>query len=83
MNQQLVLERILAKLDAATLPAECPDRIWGGPATGQVCSACDERIANQLEIEAECVDGVRRFFHANCFAMLSLERARGDTSKVG
>ncbi len=78
MNEP-ALDRILEKLRSGALPREMPDCIWGGPATGQTCAACEVRISEKLEIEAEGVDGVYRFFHAKCFALLSLERDRIGT----
>jgi hypothetical protein len=69
------LRRLKEKLLAGALPAELPERIWGGPSTGMVCAACDDHIpADSLEIEAQCVDGCHRFFHGRCFSFLSLER---------
>ena len=69
------LRRLKQKLLAGALPAELPDRIWGGPSAGTACAACDEPIpANSLEIEAQCVDGRHRFFHSRCFSFLASER---------
>jgi hypothetical protein len=70
-----LVARIQAKLACGALPREGPLETFGGPSSGQPCSACDEKIATaEAELEASSADGQQRFFHPRCFHLLILER---------
>jgi len=60
--------RVQELISDGFLPAALPRQTWGGPASGDtICAACGELIqAKEPEVESDCVDGVRRFYHATC-----------------
>ena len=70
-----LLTRIWGKLASGELPRQGPRATFGGPSTGQRCSACDESIATpEAEIEVHSADDKRRFYHPRCFNLLTMER---------
>ena len=76
-----LVARIRAKLASDRLPKEGLLETFGGPSSGQPCSACDEKIiAAEAEIEASSADGRQRFFHPRCFNLLIFERKQTASS---
>lgn len=66
---------IRQKLMDGRLPVEPLPRVWGGPASGETCAACDERAEKpQLVIEGETERGRVTFFHPGCFSAWDEER---------
>jgi len=63
------------------IPARQPDRTWGGPGVGALCSVCDLPIGkDQLEFEIEFAHdgsdpGLDTYHvHIRCFAAWEFER---------
>lgn len=63
------------------LPSRRPDRTWGGPGVGVVCTVCDEAVTkDQLEIQVEFSRDGRSpgldifHIHVLCFAAWEFER---------
>jgi len=74
-----LVARLRMKLAAGELPRKAPLETFGGPSSGQHCSACDERIAAaEAELEVYAGDAKQRYFHIRCFHLLTLERAQSD-----
>jgi hypothetical protein len=66
---------IREKVASGILPAHGTARIWGGPANGETCLACNDTIAN-TETLIQCVGELDRAlqFHVTCFFLWSAER---------
>ena len=79
MDTNTIRERIRRLIASGQLPRAHPRTILGGRATEErSCAACALRILfGAAEIEADCVDDLRRAYHALCFHLLSAERDRG------
>jgi hypothetical protein len=76
-----LVARIRAKLVSGQLSMSAPLTTFGGPSTGQSCSACDEPIAAaEAEIEVTGADVRQQFFHARCYNLLAVERLRSTDS---
>ena len=57
------------------LPMESMPRVWGGPANGEKCDACDEKVEKaQVVIEGQTEQGRLVFFHPRCFYVWQGER---------
>jgi len=61
-------ELIKQKLDDGTLPLTRPEALYGGPGTGEPCTACGEPIYPiQIEYEFAYADGRRILrLHLEC-----------------
>jgi hypothetical protein len=75
MDSEILRRMIPTKFSTAELPVKPPTKVWGGRATGKICSACDLRILGCAEIEAVGADARTRFYHAGCFTVPSVERS--------
>jgi len=65
------------KVRAGILPTDAPTKVWAGPGTGMICSACDLAIrAPDLEYELQMADQRTLFFHQPCLAAWHLERMK-------
>ena len=69
---------------AAKIPLRRPDRTWGGPGAGTLCTVCGAPVTkDQLEFELEFDrdrdnPGLDNFHvHIRCFAAWELERRQG------
>jgi hypothetical protein len=72
LTDHLLSEIIVAKLRAGELPARRPSKTWGGLSEGRVCAACDEAIGKgTAEMEVDSADRRQRYYHVNCYAVLS------------
>ncbi len=77
MDVDEIRRLIREKIARGLLPSTPAREIWGGRGTGAVCAACDRPIApSESEIEADCVDDVPRFYHAECHQLMEAERGR-------
>ena len=75
LTKEEVVKRIREKIATGILPNVPAREIWGGRGTGAVCAACDRPIdPSEPEIEADCVDDVSRFYHADCHILMEAER---------
>ena len=69
-------------IENGKLPRCEPDRTWGGPGAGEVCTVCGDRITTkQMEYEVEFAraDGLgvdKYHLHLRCFAVSELERTK-------
>ncbi len=80
LSRDEILRLIRKKIRSGAIPNVPAREIWGGRGTGATCSACDRMInPSESEIEADCIDNVSRFYHAECHSLLELER--GKTSR--
>jgi hypothetical protein len=74
---------IRTKLAAGRLPRTRFMRIWGGPAQGELCNACEQIIprgAFALEDLAEGTPPIH--LHLQCFHLWDEERQREDVEGV-
>jgi hypothetical protein len=70
---------VRSKLIVGTLPKEAPVKVWAGPGTGLLCSACDLKVvAPAIEFETDMPHGRPLIFHQACLAVWHLERAKLD-----
>jgi len=65
------------------LPARRPDRTWGGPGVGAVCSVCGKRVTKdemefeiQLEHDGSDPGPDKYHVHIRCFAAWEFERSK-------
>jgi RecA/RadA recombinase len=78
-----LIARIRAKLASGSLPRGQALEMFGGPSSGQFCSACDERIAAAAaEIEVTGADLQQRFFHHRCYNLLAAERLLSSINRA-
>ena len=76
---------------ARNLPLRSPDKLCGGPATGDRCAVCGESMTpGEIELEIEFThdsEGGRTRYHVHplCFAIFNreLERLSGRADNVG
>lgn len=82
MNEEIIARLIDQKLARGELPTAMPKGTWGGICRKHLaCAACDGPIAEgQIEIEAQCVDGVTRHYHGLCHHLLESARERLGTA---
>jgi tRNA-binding EMAP/Myf-like protein len=70
LSESEIRRKIRQKMESGAITEE--QTVWGGPSTGMVCVACDERIEDGgSEVEVLCVDGQRTFYHAACFLVFT------------
>ena len=73
MDHESLRHLIQQKLADARLPQDHMPRIWGGPADGDMCDACDLVVSGGEYV----IEGVSGFgsdkravqFHVQCFAL--------------
>lgn len=81
MDDKLLRPLIQTKLRSGQLPYDSIPRVWGGPAAGETCDACDRLIlGDQLVIEGIALAGGRKplQLHVQCFGIWDEERRGGD-----
>jgi hypothetical protein len=77
LSKDEILRLIRRKIQSGVLPNVPAKEIWGGRGTGAQCAACDRTInPSEPEIEADCMDNVSRFYHAECHLLMEKERGR-------
>jgi len=77
VSREEIVGLIRKKIKSGVLPGAPAREVWGGRGTGAICAACDRTIApSEPEIEADCVDGASRFYHAECHTLVELERGK-------
>lgn len=72
------------KLRDGRLPFDSIRRLWGGPAAGEICDACDQPIPRQ-QVIMEGITSTRRNrrpiqFHVRCFQIWDEERREAPAS---
>jgi hypothetical protein len=91
LDDELVLrEMARAAIRRGRLPSRRPDRTFGGPGTGVVCSVCRELVTpDQTEMEIEFrrhgmqPGSERHFLHVRCLAAWEFERTKIDVMTGG
>jgi len=81
---ELVLrEKAREAIRSGKLPRRKPDRTYGGPGSGKLCSLCSERVTlEQIEMEIAfnrhaLQPGLDRYYlHVGCLAAWEFERAK-------
>ena len=88
MEEQALRVLIRTKLADGRLPHDSIPRLWGGPANGETCDACDEVVPKVMMIiegisAQEGSAGVQ--FHVRCFQLWDSERQTPghETSEPG
>jgi hypothetical protein len=85
MSYSLLHTKAREAMRAGNLPLRSPDRLWGGPATGDRCAVCgDSTTPGEIALEIEFTrasEAGRTSYHVHprCFAIYNreLERFRG------
>jgi hypothetical protein len=81
-DEAILRQQAREAVQQGKLPARRPDRVWGGPGVGEICSVCDKRITkNDIEYEIEFgradEDGVDKYHvHIRCNAAWEFERQK-------
>jgi hypothetical protein len=70
-------------LEKGQFPHRRPDRMWGGPGTGEQCALCRQPVTrDDTALDVEFSDGeglappVSHLFHVRCFGAWESERDR-------
>ena len=82
MDETTLRALIRDKLRSGRLPLKKISRLWGGPADGEVCDACDQPITKQqlvMEGIASVLSDAPKDrkpiqFHVQCFQVWDAER---------
>jgi hypothetical protein len=90
MSYSLLHAKAREAMRAGDVPSRYPDKLWGGPATGDRCAVCgDSTTPGEIALEIEFARGSeagRTSYHVHplCFAIYNreLERFHG-TDNVG
>ena len=81
----VLLAAAIAKFRSRKLPGRKPDRTYGGPGSGKLCSLCGERVTlEQIEMEIEFnrhgaqprLD--RYYLHVGCLAAWEFQRTNSS-----
>jgi hypothetical protein len=89
MTYSLLHSKAREAIRAGNLPLRSPDKLWGGPATGDRCAVCGvSTTPGELELEIEFTrEGGRTRYHVHplCFSIFNreLERLSGRADHVG
>ena len=91
MSYSLLHSKAREAIRAGNLPSRSPDRLWGGPATGDRCAVCGvSTTPGELELEIEFTrdsEGGRTTYHVHplCFSIFNreVERLSGLADHVG
>jgi hypothetical protein len=85
-DEPLRREQARGAIQSGKLPARSPDRTWGGPGVGALCSVCDRPVTkDELEFEIQFArDGDNLGFDkyhvlVRCFAAWELERTEAQS----
>lgn len=80
-DEPILREKARAAIRAGKIPKRRPDRTWGGPGVGAICSICDLPVTkDELEFEIQFArdgdnPGLDKFHvHVRCFAAWEFER---------
>ena len=83
-DEEILREKARAAVMNGKLPARRPDRTWGGPGVGAVCTVCNEPVTpSQMEFEIQFSrdgdnPGLDKYHvHIRCFAAWEFERDQG------
>jgi len=82
MSYSLLHAKAREAIRAGNLPLRSPDKLWGGPATGNQCAVCGvSTTPGQMELEIEFArdsetSRTRYHLHPLCFAIFNREIER-------
>ena len=78
LDETILREKARAVVLSGKLPARRPDRTWGGPGVGALCSVCQLPVTkDELEFEIQFArdGGLDKYHvHVRCFAAWEFER---------
>ncbi len=87
-DEAILREKARAAIQNGKLPRQRPDRTWGGPGVGAICSVCAKPVTKtELEIEIQFArdgdaPGLDKFHvHVRCFAAWEFERGHAEGPK--
>jgi hypothetical protein len=90
MTEKDVRAKARAVVLAGKLPSRRPDRTWGGPGVGAICTVCDLPVEpSQMEFEIQFARhgdnlGLDKYHvHIRCFAAWEFERRRRAAKDPG
>jgi hypothetical protein len=82
-DEPILREKARIAIRSGKIPARRPDRTWGGPGVGALCTVCDQPIGKeQLEFEIQFArdgddPGLDTYHvHIRCFAAWEFERSK-------
>jgi hypothetical protein len=85
MDEQTIREKARAVLETGKVPRRHPDRTWGGPGVGAVCTICEVPVRrDEMEFEIQFArdggnPGLDKFHvHLQCFAAWEFERTLAE-----
>jgi hypothetical protein len=65
-----LVQRVRRRLDDGTLPRECPEKVWSGPALDeQGCSGCGDQILGAQTIYVFNLADLTFAFHIGCYGL--------------
>ena len=73
-------------MKAGNLPDQPPERMWGGPGSGESCAVCGKIVDKEdVELELQFTSGqgageASYHVHGRCFAAWELERRNGSST---
>ena len=73
-------------MKAGNLPDRRPERMWGGPGSGESCAVCGKAVDKEdVELELQFTSGegagaANCHVHGRCFAAWELERRNGSAN---
>ena len=85
MDEDTLREKARAAVQDGKIPSRRPDRTWGGPGVGAICSICGLPVrSSEMEFEIQFArdgdsPGLDKYhLHIRCFAAWELERGSDD-----
>ncbi len=80
-DESVLRQQARAAIESGKMPAQRPDRTWGGPGVGARCVICEQPVSrDELEFEVQFAHdgdnpGLDKFhLHLRCFAAWEFER---------
>ena len=80
-DESVLRQQARAAIQSGKMPAQRPDRTWGGPGVGARCAICERPVSrDELEFEVQFAHdgdnpGLDKFhLHLRCFAAWEFER---------
>ncbi len=80
-DESVLRQQARAAVQSGKMPAQRPDRTWGGPGVGARCVICEQPVSrDELEFEVQFAHdgdnpGLDKFhLHLRCFAAWEFER---------
>ncbi len=84
-EETILRQQARTAIQSGKMPAQRPDRTWGGPGVGAACAICERPVGrDELEFEVQFAHdgdspGLDKFhLHLRCFAAWEFERNNGS-----